>query len=47
MSDGGPGSDPPSDEAEDLDDDEEGDYEELRPPKRPKHGGFIIEEAGK
>ena len=37
------GSDPPSDEAEDLDEEE---YEELRPAKRPRHGGFIIEEAG-
>ncbi|CAK8694828.1 transcription elongation factor SPT5-like isoform X2 [Clavelina lepadiformis] len=52
-SDGEPGSDPPSDEAEDLDDkkDEDEDeydeeeYEDLRPPKRQKHGGFIIDEA--
>jgi len=40
------GSDPPSDEAEDLDDEEEEEYEDLRPAKRPRHGGFIIEEAG-
>ena len=38
------GSDPPSDEAEDLDEEEE--FEDLRPAKRPRHGGFIIEEAG-
>jgi len=55
-SDGEPGSDPPSDEAENLDEkqeedeDDEDDYEEdeinERPAKRPRHGGFIIDEAG-